>query len=229
MVDGTETATLTITPDPNDIYLPASAPNNQASMKITDTADESGLLAEWKLDETGGTTVSDSSGNGLDGTFQTVPASYSTGAGTHPGSVVAADLTGNGIMDLVTANSSSNTVSVFLGNGDGTFQSPVTYAVGTDPTAVTVGDFNGDGKLDLAVANYGSNTVSVLLGNGNGTFRSAVSYNVGSEPSAIVAAVLSRPLTPSSGTLSSLVRQQRQPPAGHVDQICRLRLLVQSR
>ena len=205
LIDGTETAMLTIAQDPNNLYVPASAPNNQASMGIADTADESGLLADWQLDETGGTTVHDSSANALNGTFQTAPASYSTGAGTHPGSVIAADLAGNGITDLVTANSSANTVSVLMGNGNGTFQSPVTYAVGTDPTAVTVGDFNGDGKLDLAVANYGSNSVSVLLGNGDGTFQSAVSYNVGSEPSAIVAAVLSRPLTPSSGTLSGLV------------------------
>ena len=49
---------------------------------------------------------------------------------------------------------STTTVSVLLGNGDGTFQPQVTYAVGSEPDAIVAGDFNGDGHLDLAVANY---------------------------------------------------------------------------
>ena len=77
---------------------------------------------------------------------------------------------------------SSGTVSVLLGNGDGTFQAAVNYGAGTNPNSVAVGDFNGDGKPDLAVANGGSNTVSVLLGNGDGTFQAAVTYGAGSEP-----------------------------------------------
>ena len=81
----------------------------------------------------------------------------------------------------------SNDVSVLLGNGDGTFQSQVRYAVGTGPSALVAGDFNGDGRTDLAVANYGSNDVSVLLGNGDGTFQNQVRYAVGSSPSSIVA------------------------------------------
>ena len=44
-------------------------------------------------------------------------------------------------------------VSVLLGNGDGTFQPQVTYAVGSDPDALVAGDFTGDGRTDLAVAN----------------------------------------------------------------------------
>ena len=53
-----------------------------------------------------------------------------------------------------------NDVSVLLGNGDGTFQPQVTYAVGSDPIAIVAGDFNGDGRTDLAVANDGSTTTS---------------------------------------------------------------------
>jgi hypothetical protein len=61
----------------------------------------------------------------------------------------------------------AGTVSVFLGNGNGTFGSPTNLTTGTNANSVAIGDLNGDGKLDLAVANAGSNTVSVFLGNGN--------------------------------------------------------------
>jgi type II secretory pathway component GspD/PulD (secretin) len=74
--------------------------------------------------------------------------------------------------DLVIANSTSNNVTVLLGNGDGTFQeaggSP--YTVGTSPGAIVLADFNGDGDLDFAVANQGDNTISVFKGDGKGGF-----------------------------------------------------------
>jgi large repetitive protein len=72
-----------------------------------------------------------------------------------------------------------------LGNGDGTFQAAVNYAVGSWPSSVAVGDFKGDGKLDLAVTNSGSNNVSVLLGNGDGTFGATVNYGAGSGPASL--------------------------------------------
>ena len=79
-------------------------------------------------------------------------------------------------------------MSVLLGNGDGTFQPPVTYAVGGYPVAIVAGDFTGDGHLDLAVANRIRQRVSVLLGNGDGTFQPQNKrYAVGSDPDAIVA------------------------------------------
>ena len=74
---------------------------------------------------------------------------------------------------------------MLLGNGDGTFQPQVTYAVGSFPDAIVAGDFSGDGRLDLAVVNAGtfdySGSVSVLLGKGDGTFQPQVTYAVGSE------------------------------------------------
>ena len=91
--------------------------------------------------------------------------------GTGPIALVAGDFNGDGRTDLAVANYGSNDVSVLLGNGDGTFQNQVPYAVGDLPNALVAGDFNGDGRTDLAVANYGSNDVSVLLGNGDGTFQ----------------------------------------------------------
>jgi hypothetical protein len=90
--------------------------------------------------------------------------------GTTPEAVKSADLNGDGKADLVVVNQGSNTVSVLLGNGNGTFQPKTDYATGTSPVDAALGDFNGDGKADLVVANRGSNSLSVLLGNGDGTF-----------------------------------------------------------
>lgn len=74
--------------------------------------------------------------------------------------------------DLVIANSTSNTVTVLLGNGDGTFaEAPGSpFAVGSQPRSVVVADFNSDGKLDFAVADSGDNTIATFQGNGDGTF-----------------------------------------------------------
>jgi Flp pilus assembly secretin CpaC len=74
--------------------------------------------------------------------------------------------------DLVIANSTSNNVTVLLGNGDGTFQEATgsPYAVGKNPSSVVVADFNGDGKPDFALANQGDNTISVFKGDGRGGF-----------------------------------------------------------
>ena len=94
---------------------------------------------------------------------------------TYANGMVAADFNGDGKADLAVANSTTYSVVVFLGNGDGSFQSPVSFLADGYPTGMAAGDFNGDGKTDLAVAN-GLYAVSVLLGNGDGTFQSAVAY-----------------------------------------------------
>ena len=113
-------------------------------------------------------------------------ASYPVGAS--PQAVAIGDFNGDGKADMVTANTNSNTVSVLLNNGNGTFGAAQTYAVGVSPTSVAVGDFNGDGKLDIATANEGAyyaaysahgGSVSVLLGNGDGTFQPAANFSAG--------------------------------------------------
>jgi len=91
------------------------------------------------------------------------------------------EFNGDGKTDILAANADGSSVSVLLGNGDGTFQTAVNYGTGGgSPQSVTVGDFNGDGKGDLAAANFNGNNVSVLLGNGDGTFQAAVNYSAGS-------------------------------------------------
>jgi len=95
---------------------------------------------------------------------------------------------GDGIWDLAVANSSSNDVSVLLGNGDGTFQPARQFAAGHAPTSLAVADLNGDAVPDLAVAKVNSNDVSVLLGNGDGTFQPARNFAAGNFPAHIVVA-----------------------------------------
>jgi hypothetical protein len=81
------------------------------------------------------------------------------------------------VANFGTGSAADGTVSVLLGNGNGTFQSPVHYVVGTHPVFVMCADFNGDGKLDLAVRNLAGFGMVVLPGNGDGTFQPGDSFS----------------------------------------------------
>ena len=109
-------------------------------------------------------------------------------AGRMPCSVTAADVDGDGAVDLITANFGSDTVSVLRNLGDGTFAAQVTYVVGNVPLSVTAADVDGDGAVDLITANDGSDTVSVLRNLGDGTFAAQVTYVVGDTPYSVTAA-----------------------------------------
>jgi len=98
-----------------------------------------------------------------------------------PVSVAIGDLDSDTDADLVTANThmgSGGSVSVLLGNGDGTFDPRVDYSAGDFANSVAIGDLNGDTQLDVAVAYFGSGTggVTVRLSNGDGTLAARTDY-----------------------------------------------------
>ncbi len=140
------------------------------------------------ISSVGDNTVSVLLGNG-DGTFL---APQVTPVGLNPWYFAVGDFNGDGKLDLAVADygcpldctsSPSNTVTVLLGNGNGTFLPGPSLTVGNGPAGVAVGDFNGDGKPDLAVANLNDNTLSILLGNGDGTFQAPQTFaGVGTKP-----------------------------------------------
>jgi hypothetical protein len=128
-------------------------------------------------------------GGGTPGVFFLSPQNYTVGL--LPFNSVLADFDGDKILDIAVANSNPGTatISVMMGNGDGTFGPQATYTVGNEPTALLAADFNGDHILDLAVANElgrGANQcLSILIGNGDGTFKPAVNYPGGKAPRGI--------------------------------------------
>jgi len=109
----------------------------------------------------------------------TIPLGYA------PSSVATGDLRQSGKFDLVTADYSSGSITVFLGAGKGKFAPGVEYAAGSHPGSVRVADLNGDGRPDVLVANESEGTISVLFGNGDGTFQARQSFKVGFNPSFI--------------------------------------------
>ncbi len=124
-----------------------------------------------------GNTVSVLLGHG-DGTFGNKPLSLGSGA-SGASWIVAGDVNGDGLVDLVTSNATTNNVSVLLGQGKGRFAPAAVFPTGGTPRSVALGDFNRDGKMDIVTADFGSGTVSVLFGNGDGTFQLPQSHQVG--------------------------------------------------
>lgn len=96
--------------------------------------------------------------------------------GENPHSVVATDVNGDGMLDLVVADAGSSDAAVLLGRKAGGFAPAARYATGLRPKVVIAVDVNGDGSKDLVSANQDASTVSVLLGNGDGTFREHSDY-----------------------------------------------------
>ncbi|MGB8541887.1 MAG: FG-GAP-like repeat-containing protein [Candidatus Acidiferrales bacterium] len=183
--------------------LPYSVGNAPQSVAIADLNGDGApdLVTVNSADDT----VNVLLGNGL-GTFApavTYPIPTSSGAQF----VTVADVTGDGIPDIIVADTKKNLVSVLPGNGDGTFGSAINYSTGLSPVSIAVGDFNGDMQLDLATANSGSNNVTLLLSKGatpkttTTALTSSMNPSVFGQSITLTAAITSLPGTPA-GTVS---------------------------
>ena len=133
-------------------------------------------------------------GNG-DGSFQSaVNINLDLpGLSVSPTSVVAGDFDSNGHLDLAVAAPNHRDIAVLSGNGNGTFQAAVHYALDdpnfvNNPNMLVATSFDSDGKLDLILTDLSSNHVTILLGAGDGTFPSAKSYAAGPEPIGVAVA-----------------------------------------
>lgn len=152
---------------------------------------------------TGDNTVSILLGNGSgtvpDGTFSIPvapnPATFATGAS--PAGVAIADFNNDGKPDVAVTyatDTAGNSVSILLGNGDGTFLTANNFAAGSGPVGIIAAAFAGS-NIDLAVADETGNNVDVLVGNGDGTFATPISLPTGNGPVALAAADLNNDST----------------------------------
>jgi hypothetical protein len=92
----------------------------------------------------------------------------------------------DGKLDLIVANSLQNSVSILLGNGDGTFQSPQNFGADGGPVSVAIADFNRDGNMDVVVADSLSFQVGVMLGNGDGTLQAPLPLSTLGGPTSVM-------------------------------------------
>jgi len=144
------------------------------------------LVAANYIDQT--LTVLTNNGHGGFATYATLPV-----AG-YPYAVAAADVNGDGRVDLICVFSSYyvsyNTLCILTNNGNGGFGFYTNVTVGNNPNSVVATDINGDGQVDLVCANGSDNTLSIMTNNGHGFFGLYATPAVGIEPSSVVAADL---------------------------------------
>lgn len=107
--------------------------------------------------------------------------------GRGPWSIITGDFDENGHMDLAVTNSSSNTVSILVGDGAGGFEDATDLAVGHLPLGLNAGDYNEDGHADLAVtkSEYSGHGLGILLGDGSGGFADPIEFLAGTSPNII--------------------------------------------
>ncbi|MDB6027387.1 MAG: repeat protein, partial [Verrucomicrobiales bacterium] len=108
--------------------------------------------------------------------------------GVLPRAVTAVDVNNDGWIDLVSASSSVNTLSILTNDGHAGFTLSSSPGVGNTPYSIAAADINNDGKVDLITANYGANTLTILTNNGSGGFVLSSSPTVGNAQVAVISA-----------------------------------------
>jgi hypothetical protein len=165
------------------------------SVALSGNGGYNGIFADFNGDGFLDLADIDFSTNQLTIYLSTSATTYASGVSPgvdQPCSMTAGDLNGDGKPEIVTANCNSN-ISVYLNNGDGSFQPEVLYngarnvangyVADVYPQAVTIADVNGDGKADIISTNYNSSDVTILLGSGDGKVQEAtIGYAIDGRP-----------------------------------------------
>lgn len=110
-------------------------------------------------------------------------ASYKVGK--NPTTITTGDFNHDTFTDLITTNISSNTLSILLGNGDGSFREQTQIKVCQEPRTLAMADFNHDTHSDIVLACSGGDEIAFLMGRGNGKFEEGQHYPVHRTPVAI--------------------------------------------
>jgi len=148
------------------------------SVAVADLNNDGNL--DMVVGNSGASSVTVLLGNGAGSFTQSTGSPFAAGSSPSPAALAIGDFNGDGYPDVAVPDSGSSTVSVLLGKGDGTFQSPATLTAQSGQKYLAMADFNGDGNQDLATCDTATGTIYKFLGNGNGTFQSEVSTSTGS-------------------------------------------------
>lgn len=173
--DSDSTATTVIEPgtDSTAGQLTGTDSDSTTGEGVTDTEDPT----------SGETTEGTGCGDGIPETGELCFAMSQPLSDAPTGTLVLGDLDGDANLDIVAGQLGG--VSVFLGNGDGTFAAPMEIATPSGVLGVALANFDGDDALDLAVANTGDDTLGIHFGAGDGTFGAPTLYPVGDSPRGI--------------------------------------------
>jgi len=125
--------------------------------------------------------------------------------GSEPAQILAADLDGNRVGDLIVRNAGDGTLSVFPGDGNGWFLPPIVLPVGVGASAVQVADLQQDGRLDIVYSDRLAGEVGVLVNLGGGSFASPVLYRAGPGPYGVTGTADPSPVSSLEGTSSVAV------------------------
>ena len=112
--------------------------------------------------------------------FDLINSNVNTDVANMSRGIVQSDFNSDGYLDIAIA-CSSNSVSILMGSGTGTFAPAVNYWAGTGLSSIVVGDFNNDGFPDLIAADQSSNGLGVILNSGTGTFSPPLTYTLGGQ------------------------------------------------